>query len=82
MDNRIVNGFALGMEPIEITLPVRKGPRPVWPFEQMVVGETLYIENPKRFQSAYNSASNIHRKSGKRFTLGKCEAGLRVQRVA
>jgi hypothetical protein len=82
MDTRTLYGFTLGMEPVEIILPVRKGPRPVWPFEQMEVGETLYVEDTKRFQSAYNAASNLHRKSNKRFTLGRREAGLRVQRVA
>jgi hypothetical protein len=81
-NTRTLNGFALGMEPVEIILSRRKGPRPVWPFDQMVVGETLYVEDPKRFQSAYNSAANIHRRSDKRFTLGRCPAGLRVQRVA
>lgn len=84
-NTRIVNGFELHMEPLEVEIGSGKGRRPMWPFANMRLLETYYVVEKARWNSARMAISYLHKTTDMRFRTMEMPTGIkrmRVQRVA
>lgn len=82
-NTRIVKGFTLHEEPLEVEL-MGKGRPSNWPFAAMKLLETVYVTDKTRFNAARSAITYMHRTTDMRFHTKEMPTGmlrLRVQRV-
>jgi hypothetical protein len=67
--------------PVKLTKPGRP---PIYPFEQMAVGDSFLIHNPttKKARSVRNAAFSYGKNHSYRFSASNASNGLRVWRIA
>ena len=71
---------------IEKNLPIEglnksKGRTPIYPFHDMEVGDSIFVEGQAITGGAYQSAGIHGKKYGKRFSGRTVEGGVRIWRV-